>query len=87
MDWFLYEKDLRHERVNISFLPLYLMFYIYINLVKLCNPEVFLEKAALKNFAIFTGKYLCWSLFLTTMQAFLGKPFSQNTSGRQVLTA
>ena len=23
-----------------------------------------MKKAALKNFAIFTGKHLCWSLFL-----------------------
>ena len=27
-------------------------------------PEVFYKKTALTNFAIFTGKYLCWSLFL-----------------------
>ena len=26
-------------------------------------PEVYYEKAVLKNFAIFTGKRLCWSLF------------------------
>ena len=25
--------------------------------------EVFYKKAVLKNLAIFTGKYLCWSLF------------------------
>ena len=27
-------------------------------------PEVFYKKTALTNFAIFTGKYLGWSLFL-----------------------
>ena len=27
-------------------------------------PEVFYKKAALKSFAIFTGKPQCWSLFL-----------------------
>ena len=27
-------------------------------------PEVFYKKAILKNLAIFTGKHLCWSLFL-----------------------
>ena len=27
-------------------------------------PEVFCKKGVLKNFAIFTGKDLCWSLFL-----------------------
>ena len=26
-------------------------------------PEVLFKKAALKNFATFTRKYLCWSLF------------------------
>ena len=33
-------------------------------------PEVFYKKALLKNFAIFTGKYLCWSLFLIKLLAF-----------------
>ena len=27
------------------------------------SPEVFCKKGVLKNFANFTGKYLCWSLF------------------------
>ena len=27
-------------------------------------PDKFFEKAILKNFAIITGKRLCWSLFL-----------------------
>ena len=40
-------------------------------------PEVFYKKAVLKNFAIFTGKYLCWSLFLIKLQAcnFIKKRF------------
>ena len=29
-------------------------------------PEVFYEKAILKNFAIFTGKNPCWILFINT---------------------
>ena len=33
-------------------------------------PEVFCEKDVLKNFASFTGKYLCWSLFLIKMHVF-----------------
>ena len=32
-------------------------------------PEVFCKKAVLKNFAIFTWKRLCWSLFLIKLQA------------------
>ena len=32
--------------------------------------EVFCKNAVLKNFAIFTGKQLCWILFLIKLQAF-----------------
>ena len=32
--------------------------------------ETFFKIGVLKNFAIFTGKHLCWSLFLMKMQAF-----------------
>ena len=31
-------------------------------------PEVFYKKVVLKNFAIFIGKHLCWSLFLIKYQ-------------------
>ena len=34
------------------------------------SSDVFCKKAALKNFTIFTGKHLCWSLFLIKLQAF-----------------
>ena len=32
-------------------------------------PEVFYKEAVLKNFAIFTAKHLCWSLFLIKLHA------------------
>ena len=32
-------------------------------------PEVFFKKGFLKNFANFTGKHLCWNLFLIKLQA------------------
>ena len=32
--------------------------------------ELFYKKTVLKNFAIFTGKHLCWSSFLIKLQAF-----------------
>ena len=35
------------------------------------NHRCSVEKAVLKNFVMFTGKHLCWSLFLTKLQAFL----------------
>ena len=31
--------------------------------------HIFFEIGVPKKFAIFTGKYLCWSLFLTKLQA------------------
>ena len=31
------------------------------------RPEVFCKKGALKNFAKFTGKRLCWSLFFNNV--------------------
>ena len=46
-------------------------------------PEVVCKKAALRNFAIFTGKHLCWSLFLIKLQAF--KCFSMNIAKTSIL--
>ena len=31
-----------------------------------------IEKAVLKNFALFTGKHLCWNLLLIDLQDFAG---------------
>ena len=51
--------------------------------------ELFYEKAVLKNFAIFTGwtgKYLCWSLFLIQSTAkFLRPPILINICERRLL--
>ena len=38
--------------------------YHQIEISKMYNEQVFNKKAVLKNFAIFTEKYLRWSLFL-----------------------
>ena len=32
-------------------------------------PEVFIKEAVLKNFAVLTGKQLCWSIFVIKLQA------------------
>ena len=40
------------------------------NLWKQSFADVF-KIGALKNYAIFTGKQLCWSLFLIKLQAFM----------------
>ena len=34
------------------------------------QKQMFFKIDVLKNFAIFTGKYLCWSLFLIKLQTF-----------------
>ena len=34
------------------------------------HPEVFCKKGVVKNFAKFTGKHLCWSLFLNKVTGF-----------------
>ena len=39
---------------------------------------MFCEKYVLKNFPDFTGKQLCWSLFLVKLQVFSGMQISQN---------
>ena len=50
-------------------------------------PEVFyLKKAFLKNFALFTRKHLCWSLFLIqNIAKFLRAPILKNICERLLL--
>ena len=60
-----------------TFLFKFFLYYYryYMNLIKLINnyidaaPDVFYTKAVLKNYALFTEKQLCWSLFLIKLQA------------------
>ena len=48
--------------------------------------EVFYKKAVLKNLAIFTGKHLCWSLFLIQdIAKFLIAPILKNICERLLL--
>ena len=50
------------------------------------RSQMFLKIDVLKNFANFTGKHPCWSLFLIKLQAFFNEvsceisQFSKNTS-------
>ena len=46
-------------------------------------PEVFCKKAALKNFPIFTGKGLCWSLCLIKLQNFRHATLLKETSAQK----
>ena len=43
---------------------------ILFNVLEAAITSVLSRKANLKNFAIFTGKHLCWILFLIKLQAF-----------------
>ena len=43
-------------------------------------PEVFYKKSVLKNVAIFTGRHLCWSLFLVKLQTFTSAILLKQTS-------
>ena len=47
-------KKGNHMRITTTF-----------NMNKSSHSQMFFKIAVLKNFVIFTGKYLCWSLFLT----------------------
>ena len=48
-------------------LPVSLCVEVYHSVI-LQSPQVFYREAVLQNFAIFTGKYLCWSLLLIKLQ-------------------
>ena len=65
---------------------------LYLN--ALCNTwlcersrhgRCFMEKVVLKNFAIFTGKHLCWSLFLVTLQAWRTATLLKRESNKPIL--
>ena len=53
------------------------------NILQKQQPKVLYKKAVLKNFAIFAGKHLCWSLFLIKLQAF--RPILKNIWERLLL--
>ena len=40
-------------------------------------PEVFCKKGVLRNSASFTGKYLCWSLFLVMLTQVFSRDYSK----------
>ena len=39
------------------------VFWCFFLVIQKQRPQVFYKKAVLQNFAIFTGKSLCWTLF------------------------
>ena len=61
------EKDILD---NVSYRQLYVVLaLLLISCFKSSRPDVFCEKGVLGNFAKFTGKHLCQSLFLMKLQA------------------
>ena len=64
------------------FIKTHVLLYLFLLWNQKQPLEVFYEKAVLKNFAIFTGKHLCWSLFLIKLQTF--RPDSKKDSNTDI---
>ena len=47
---------------------LLVMLFIHVGKRSNSRSQMFFKTGALKNFAIFTGKNLCWNLFLKKLQ-------------------
>ena len=52
--------------------------------VQSSRSQIFFEIGSLKNFAIFTGKHLCWGFFLIKMQAFRPATFLKRDSNTNI---
>ena len=50
------------------------------------SPKLFYKKASLNNFAQFTGKRLCWSLFLNKVPGLRPATLSKNETSTQVVS-
>ena len=75
--WQLLQSDMYHRHEKVDKTRLFEFLTKFFILVKVgcfvfgsSNQRCSLEKAVLKNFAIFTGKQLCLNLFLIKLQAF-----------------
>ena len=68
--WFLFEKlfsspDIQTVNIDSNKASVKISWYNQKQ-----PPEVFYENCVLKKFSIFTGKHLCWSLFLIKLQVY-----------------
>ena len=74
---------------NGGFTCIILQFWTCVPWTQRQPSEVFYKKVVLKNFAKFTGKYLCQSFFFNNIAdaacKFLRTPFLQNATGRLLL--
>ena len=57
-----------HSQFIIQFLSKFIFNLVTASTFINC-PNMFSEKGVLKNFALFTGKHLCWSLFSIKLQS------------------
>ena len=53
---------------------------------RISRSQLFFKIGVLKNFVIFIGKTLCWSLFLITLQALKGHAFLKKPVAESTLT-
>ena len=85
MDWFLYDNGLRHKRVNHSTFNQGRESGVRLIITRSSHQRWSVKRGALKNFANFTGKHLCWSLFLTMLQSFNPVTFFKRDSNTGIL--
>ena len=56
--------------LSASYFIVHCYFFRLLHLFERSRSQIFLKIGVLKNFTMFTGKYLCWSLFSIKLQAF-----------------
>ena len=84
LDWTFYKTWInllltKHKLINFDWivnnLIVHNLLINYLNLIKesiqkqLLTDQIFFDIGVLRNFAIFRGKHLCWSVFLIKLQA------------------
>ena len=57
-----------------------MVFFFYISIYGSSHRRCSVEKGVYKNFVNFTGKHLCWSLFLIKLQATTASEFIGDTT-------
>ena len=55
------------------------MMELFVEIIRSSRPKVFCKKGVLSNFAKFTGKHLCQSLFFNKLDFWQGKKRLWNT--------
>ena len=73
-----------HTLTFMNSLLINLILLTLTNMEQLPEQNLEADGSAPKNFASFTGKYLCWSLFFTKLQAFRPATLSKRDSYKGV---